>query len=283
MSRTAVLSARVLPATVFPATAVATVAGRRIRYVDTGGDGPALLLLNGSGGNLELLMPLIDLLRRTRRIIAFDQPGMGGSPAAYPMLDIPALAELAAALLDACEVERADVLGYSFGGAIAQQLAMTRRTRVRRLVLVASVVGLGGLPTGPVTATSVIAHQFGSPAPHLTRAIARRGYGGRVRHDEPALRRAEWAWLAAPADPLSFVGQAVAVATWSSLALLWTLRAPTLVVTGDDDAIVPLLNALALALWIPQAQLRVVPGGGHLLPIDPPEELADLVEEFLPR
>lgn len=268
-----------------PETCFVTLSGMQIRYVDTGGDGPALLLLNGSGCNLEMLTALIGRLAASRRVIAFDQPGMGGSPAVYPVLGVPALAELARELLDACGVEQADVLGYSFGGAIAQQLALTRRTRVRRLVLVASVVGLGGLPTDPLTSAAVVTHQIPGPreVTGITREIARLGYGGRVRHDDAALRQVERAWLAAPADPISFIGQAVAVASWSSLAWLWALRAPTLVVIGDDDYVVPMLNALTLALWIPRSRLEIVRGGGHLLPIDQPAELAELVEDFLPR
>ena len=156
---------------------------------------------------------------------------------------------------------------------------------MRRLVLVASVVGLGGLPTDPLTSAAVVTHQIPGPreVTGITREIARLRYGGRVRHDDAALRQVERAWLAAPADPISFIGQAVAVASWSSLAWLWALRAPTLVVIGDDDYVVPMLNALTLALWIPRSRLEIVRGGGHLLPIDQPAELAELVEDFLPR
>ncbi|MDO5710596.1 MAG: alpha/beta hydrolase [Micrococcales bacterium] len=266
-----------------PTTAVTTLAGVEISYVDTGGEGQALLLINGSGGNLQMLAPLIDRLSASRRVLAFDQPGMGGSPAVYPTLGVPAVSELCRALLDRRGVQAADVIGYSFGGAVAQQLALTRPRRVRNLVLVASVVGLGGLPTDPLTAAAVALHQIPSPTPRITRAIARHGYGGSVRRDTVALKRLERAWFTAPADPISFFGQAVAVASWSSLPWLWALQAPTLVITGDDDSVVPMLNAFTLALWIPRARLAVVRGGGHLLPIDQPEDLARLVENFLDR
>lgn len=262
------------------------VDGITLRLRDTGApagasDALPLLVYNGSAADLEVIDPLVDALSPHRRVLAFDQPGMGRSPAVFPTLTIPQLADLGARVLDLLGVERADVLGYSFGGAVAQQLALTAPRRVRKLVLVASVYGLGGIPTDPFTTAAVIAHQSPTPTPPGMRALARLGYGGVVKTDDTALEAFERAVAAAPPDLNSFLGQALAAGTWSSLPWLWAITTPTLVLSGDDDLIVPVANAVVLATWIPRARLRVLTGAGHLMVLDQTDDVAREISAFL--
>ena len=113
------------------------VAGRRLRVsVREGAAGwPPLLLCNGIGASLELLEPFVDALDPRRPVIRFDMPGVGGSPAPVLPYHLLTLPSLLAGLLDELGYARADVLGISWGGGLAQQFALSRPDRVRRLVL----------------------------------------------------------------------------------------------------------------------------------------------------
>ncbi len=125
-------------------------AGLRLR-VGRVGAGRPLLLITGIGANLDMWAPFARLVGG-RELIAFDPPGAGLSQRPRFPLRMKGLAQVVRELLDALELERVDVLGYSFGGAIAQELARRAPDRVRRLVLCATAPGLGGTPPRPLAA-----------------------------------------------------------------------------------------------------------------------------------
>ena len=119
-------------------------------YVRDVGEGPPVLLLNGIGAHVEMWRPLERALEGVR-VISFDAPGTGRSETRMVPLTMHGLARLAVRLLDELEVVQADVVGYSFGGALAQEVAVQARDRLRRLVLAATFPGWGGVP-GHLTA-----------------------------------------------------------------------------------------------------------------------------------
>src|SRR5215208_6040182 len=125
-------------------------AGLRLR-VGRHGAGRPLLLITGIGAHIDMWAPFARLAGE-RELIAFDAPGAGLSQRPRLPLRMSALAEVVRALLDALRLERVDVLGYSFGGALAQELARRAPDRVRRLVLCATGPGLGGSPPRPLAA-----------------------------------------------------------------------------------------------------------------------------------
>ena len=102
---------------------------------------PPLLLCNGIGASLELFQPFVDALGPQREIIRFDLPGIGGSPLPLLPYHLSSLPPVLAGLLDHLGHARADVLGISWGGGLAQQFALSRPDRIRRLVLVATGTG----------------------------------------------------------------------------------------------------------------------------------------------
>ena len=128
-----------------------TVRGRVLRVAVRDGDPdwPPLLLCNGIGVSLELLQPFVDALDPRRGVIRFDMPGVGGSPAPVVPYHLITTGPLLAGLLDQLGHERADVLGISWGGGLAQQFALSRPDRVRRLVLVATAPGALMVPGHP--------------------------------------------------------------------------------------------------------------------------------------
>jgi poly(3-hydroxyoctanoate) depolymerase len=128
-------------------------AGLRLR-VARQGEGRPLLLITGIGANLDMWAPLSRLMP-DRELVAFDPPGAGLSQRPRAPLRMRQLAGVVRELLDVLGLERVDVLGYSFGGGLAQELAHRAPDRVRRLVLCATAPGLGGVPPRPLAALAL--------------------------------------------------------------------------------------------------------------------------------
>ena len=166
-----------------------TVGGRVLRVATRDGNPgrPPLLLCNGIGGRLELFQPFVDVLDPRRAVIRFDMPGIGESPAPVVPYHLATLAPLLTGLLDQLGVARADVLGISWGGGLAQQFALSRPDRVRRLVLVATGPGALMVPGHPKVLLRMLTPRRHRDPGHAAR-IAGELYGGSLRED-PALAR----------------------------------------------------------------------------------------------
>ncbi len=254
------------------------IGGHRIRYATRPGDTarPPLLLLNGLGANIELAQPFIDALPGPT-VVIFDVPGVGGSPTPPSPYRPGGVARLAEGLLDHLGYFQADVLGVSWGGAIAQQFAIVNPHRCRRLVLAATSPGALMVPASP----SVLL-KMATPRRYVDRAhaheIAGEVYGGVFRRDPEALtatlRHVRFSSRG------GYYLQLAAAFGWTSLPWLWTLRQPTLIMAGADDPLVPVANAHLLKWLIPDARLALV-DCGHLFLVTRPVESARLVESFL--
>lgn len=260
-----------------------TVRGLQVRVSVRAGSGPRadappLLLCNGIGASLEVLQPLVDALDETRGVVRFDVPGVGGSPLPRFPYSLAALASWSSALMAGLGHRRFDVLGLSWGGALAQQLSVQCSQRVRRVVLVATGTGSLMVPAHPhVLAKMVTPRRHRDPA--YARAIASEIYGGSMRtHPERGAALLHAATRAGPRR--GYYYQLAAGAGWSSLPFLRMVRQPTLVLAGDDDPIIPLVNARMIARLIPRAQLHVY-SGGHLGILTESAELAPVIEKFL--
>jgi poly(3-hydroxyalkanoate) depolymerase len=256
------------------------VDGHLVR-ISVRGEGRPLLLIMGLGGNIEMWDPLERALNaRGVQTIAFDASGTGESPARVVPLRMPGLARQAAHLLDALGHPQADVLGVSFGGAVAQELTLTHQHRIRRLALVSTMCGIGGVPGNPV-ALSLLATPLRYYSPTFMRMTADILYGPHAGDDEELLRHQIAARRARPPSLWGYVGQLVATAGWSSLPWLHRIRTPTLVLAGEADAIVPAINSRILARRIPGAELEIVHNAGHLLLMDHAEKSASRIARFL--
>jgi poly(3-hydroxyoctanoate) depolymerase len=244
------------------------------------GSGPPLLLMNGIGAGFQTWWPLARRLSQSRRLIMFDAPGAGGSPQLRRPERMPGLARLVVELCDALGEAQVDVLGYSWGGVLAQQFAHDAPQRVRRLVLASTTPGLGGrLPSPGVLAL------VSSPLPYLSKtyltAIGPAVYGGEWRRDGGTAPRELARWLEHSPNLIGHFQQLYAISWWTSLPWLHRVTAPTLVLSGTGDPLVPVQNAYLLARQIPRARLELIPGGGHFWTLEQPEASAALVEEFL--
>ena len=155
-------------------------------------------------------------------------------------------------VLDALGYDRVDVVGVSLGGVVAQQLARQAPQRVRRLVLAATGPGLGGVPGSPrVLALMATPRRYRDP--DYFQRVAGRLYGGAARHSPKAVLPSSSARFLRPPHLAAYLGQIYAITGWTSVPWLRRLPQPTLVLAGDDDPIVPAINARIVAHLIPDA------------------------------
>ena len=253
--------------------------GQRLRVGIQRGDAsaPPLMIFNGVGANLELVEPFAAAMRGTE-IVIFDVPGVGGSPAPTLPYRFPTLAALACKLLDCLGYSgKVDVLGVSWGGALAQEFARRYPQRCRKLILAATSAGSLMVPGAlPVLLQLASPRRYRDPA--YMNEVGGQIYGGAYRTDRALLR--EHGRHIVPPKGRGYFYQLLAAWGWSSLLWLGALRQPTLVMHGTDDPIVPLINAKILAALIHKARLYVV-DDGHLFLIARAREVAPVVRAFL--
>ncbi len=205
---------------------------------------------------------------------------MGGSTTPRYPPTLRRLAGTVAGLVRAVGHDRLDVLGLSWGGALAQELAHRHPDVVRRLVLAGTTPGWVSQPGRPAAISVLMSPmRYYSPA-YLTR-VAPTLYGGGIQYHPELLGEHAAQRSAAPPTPYGYVCQLAALRRWSSLPWLHRLPMPTLVLAGDDDPIIPLRNARVMAGLIPQGRLHVVRGGGHLFLFTHAAPMAGVVADFL--
>ncbi len=241
-------------------------------------DQPPLLLCNGIGASLEALQPLVDALDPDRGVVRFDVPGVGGSALPPFPYSVAALSSWVTALMAKLGHQRFDVFGLSWGGGLAQQLAVQSHRRVRRVVLCATGTGCLMVPAHPrVLGRMLTPRRHRDPA--YAAAIAPEIYGGSMRTDPKV--GAQLLHSATRAGPKrGYYYQLAAMAGWSSLPFLGLVRQPTLVMGGDDDPIIPVVNPRLQARLIPRATLHIY-HGGHLAILTEAHELAPVIDAFL--
>ncbi len=259
---------------------IVAAGGRNLRVsVRAGTPGwPPLLLCNGIGVSLELLQPFVDALDPRRPVIRFDMPGVGGSPAALMPYHLFTLPSLLAGLLDELGYDQADVLGISWGGALAQQFALSRPERVHRLVLVSTAPGVIMVPASPSILLRMLSPRRHRDPDYAAR-IAGELYGGTAR-ENPIVARDLLHATTRLGPAWGYYYQLLATFGWTSLPFLPKLRRPTLILAGDDDPIIPVANARIMHRLIPGSDLHIY-RGGHLELAADADTLGAVVEAFL--
>jgi poly(3-hydroxyalkanoate) depolymerase len=255
---------------------VAVRPGRAVRSGEP--DRVPLLLVNGIGASMELLQPFVDELDPALEVIRFDVPGVGGSPLPSLPYRFTGLCRLIARLLPALGHGQADVLGISWGGGVAQHFAAFQRHSCRRLVLVSTATGALMVPARPaVLARMITPRRYLDPG--YLQEVAADLYGGSAR-SQPGRVSAMMHAQSRVGSAQGYLYQLAAGAGWTSLPFLPLIRQPTLIVSGDDDPLIPLANARLMHSLIPRSRLHVY-HGGHLGLVTEAAELAPVVARFL--
>jgi poly(3-hydroxyoctanoate) depolymerase len=254
--------------------------GVRLR-VHRSGDGAPLLLINGLGASLEMWSPLLAHLPG-REIIAFDLPGAGRSSVPRVPVRMRGIADIVAELVCKLGVGPTDVLGCSFGGVVAQELAHRHPALVDRLILAATSAGWPAWPPNPLVLWLMM-----TPARYYDRRLATAIVpviaGGRTARDRAVLQASINERVASPPTLRGYLQQLYAITGWTSHPWLGRLQQRTLVLHGSRDPIVPVVNARLMARRIPNATMTEIPGAGHMVLFDEPDRAAPEINRFLSR
>jgi pimeloyl-ACP methyl ester carboxylesterase len=256
-------------------------------YYESRGRGPAVLLVMGLGMTLSAWWRTVPVLAASFRVIAFDNRGVGRSAPASLPYTVAQMADDAVAVLDAAGEDAAHVYGISLGGMVAQEIALRHPDRLRALVLAATTPGgtRAIAPREPVLSFFARAAAMGAEetawasVPFLYAERTRRRHADRIADD--IARRVRF-----PVDPRAYGQQVAAAVGHSASARLEQIAAPTLVVHGEEDEVVPPDNGRVLAGAIPGAELRLLPRSGHLYVTDEPRadrEIARFLRAHSPR
>jgi poly(3-hydroxyalkanoate) depolymerase len=250
--------------------------GQRIRVNVREGTGVPLVLCNGIGAALEVLDPLVEQLHCP--VVRFDVPGTGGSRTSRLPYGFPYLAWVLGRVLSKLDISVVDVLGLSWGGALAQQFAFQNPRRCRRLVLVATGTGALMVPAHPRVLTKMLTpRRFSDPG--YAASIAGELYGGTVRSHGEDVAQLFLRQLYA-GSKTGYIHQLLAGWVWTSLFALPAVRQQTLIVAGTDDPIIPVINAHLMNALLPHAQLHLH-DGGHIDLVQNATQLAPVIDEFL--
>lgn len=230
------------------------VAGEVLNYAEYPGSGIPLLLMGGIGMALDSLQkPARAFADQGLRCMSLELPAARG----LRPLRLRDYADLLAEWLGLVGIERLPVMGVSWGGALAQEFVRRHPGRVSHLVLVSTTPGMAMLP-GQAKAL------FGFLSPGLYRAPREKSGRERVHLD---VSKAGWQMLAA--------------AGWTSIHWLHRIKQPALVINGTRDTLVRPANARILAARLPNAQLELIKGAGHLCAYSQAPEVARRVKLFL--
>ncbi len=252
--------------------------GTRI-YWDESNEGDPVLLIMGLGYSSEMWHRTRPLLSQHYRTIAFDNRGVGKSDVPTGPYSIAQMADDAAAVLDAAGVDRAHVFGISMGGMIAQEFAIAHPNRVRSLILACTACGgKNAVPAAENVLKIVLARATMTPEEGALAIVPFIYDAGTPRErieEDLAIRRRTYPAAA------GYLGQVQAIMAWASLDRLSGIQAPTLVIHGETDELVPPENARILAKHIRGSRLAMLPHASHIFTTDQPEAAHREVLAFL--
>lgn len=251
-------------------------------YYEIHGRGEPLVLIAGLGVGSWVWFKQVPTLAEKFQTIVFDNRGAGRSDKPAGPYTIARMADDVAGLLRALGVERAHVLGASMGGFIAQELALSHPRMTRRLIL--ACTSFGGRHHVPPS--QEVLQAMGSLDGLNTEERARQHIhlafsSSYIREHPEELERAIQLRLANPIPEHAYLGQLQAAIGFDAEARVSSIQAPTLVITGDQDMMVPAENSRRLAARIPGAKLVIIEGAGHSVFIERADTFNRAVIEFL--
>lgn len=259
--------------------------GIEIAY-DIAGQGRPLLLISGVGYGAWFWYKIVPGLAEHFQVITFDNRGAGRTTRPDGPYTVPMMAADTAGLLDGLNIRGACVMGHSLGGFIAQELVISRPDLVDRLILASTTHG--GARAIPITpeALEVLTNRQGDPVELVKRGIAIAAAPGFAEREPQVAQELLNYRFTNPVPPAQYQAQVAAGAGTAAYTdemveqRLASIRVPTLIMFGEHDKVVPPGNADLLAK-IAQARVVIIPGAGHIFPIEKPAETVQAVVEHL--
>lgn len=235
-----------------------------------------LLLCNGIGSSVETAAPFTNHFKKTR-LIGFDVPGVGRSPTPFSPYRLTNLTRMLDKILNALGVGEVHVFGVSWGGALAQQFAYDFQSRCRSLTLAATSAGMVMVP-GKLKVLSKMMTPKRYLDPEHMMDIGPLLYGGDAGRNRDVLR--EHAKTMVAGDKRGYAYQLLAGLGWTSFYWLKQIKIPTLILMGEEDPIVPMVNGKILAARIPNSTFETIPCG-HMFVLTQCGDVAERVEAFI--
>ncbi len=253
-------------------------------YYEIHGEGEPLVLIPGMGANVERAFMDIPVFSRVYKVVAFDPRGAGRTDAPAIPYTIKMMADDLAGLLDVINIESAHIHGSSMGGMIAQELALHYADRVRSLILACTGFGwVHGVPANEPL-QSVVKRMQSLPMEERIMERLRLNMSQEFIDNNPELiQRLVTKMMEHPASPQGQMGQMQADMSFDTYDRLPQIKAPTLVIHGEADRMIPVENARILASRIPGAELVTFKNMGHLFGFEAFEEVKPIILDFLCR
>ena len=235
------------------------------------GDGPPVLLIMGLGLSAGAWWRSVPVLSRRLRVITFDNRGVGRSKSSTYAYTTEAMADDAVSILDDLAIERVHLYGFSLGGMVAQQIALRHPARVRSLVLGATHPGGRRAAAPDPDVVAFIRRRGGMPTEEAAWASVPYNYGplSRTEHVDRISDDIERR-LQNPFNERAYRAQLLAASLHNCFGRLERIGAPTLVVHGARDRMIPVANARMTAERVPGARLQILKDAGHLYPTEEP-------------
>jgi pimeloyl-ACP methyl ester carboxylesterase len=251
-------------------------------YYEEHGRGEPLVLVPGFGTGAWIWYRQVPGFAGRFRTVVFDPRGVARSGGRDEPFTMRQFADDLAALLEALGVESAHVLGASFGGFVAQEFALAHPASTRSLILCCTSFGGAGHRPPSAETLAAIASTRGLNTEERVRENLLLAFSPRFAAEHPEEVERVISLRAENHVPeYAYLRQLQAAVAFDAAERIGNIKAPTLVLTGDADTIVPHENSVNLAAAIPGARLRVVEGGSHAFFIERPEEFNRAVVEFI--
>jgi pimeloyl-ACP methyl ester carboxylesterase len=253
-------------------------------YYESQGEGEPLLLIAGLGATHHLWELQVPSFARWYRVVTFDNRGAGDTDKPSEPYSVALFADDTAALMDALDIARAHVYGQSMGGLIAQEFALRHPRRLRCLVLGCTTFGGPNSVLPSPQAAALLSGMPNLPEDQAVERVLELFYSDRYRREHPdEARQRIQSYFPLRTSPDAYARQLVACLTFDAYDRLPQIAAPTLVINGADDALIPPENSRIMAQRIPAAELVLLPEVGHLYFHEVPEEADPAVADFLRR
>lgn len=260
--------------------------GTQIAY-SLSGSGTPLLLISGVGYGAWFWNKILPALADRFHVITFDNRGAGESGKPDGPYTVPMMAADTAGLLDQLNLTNVIVLGHSLGGFVAQELAISRPDLVGHLILAST--NHGGPNIIPITpqAMQVFTDRSGDPTELVKRGVAIATAPGFAERHPEVLQELLAYRFTNPVPPVQYTAQVMAGAGMAAftpeevMRRMAAITIPTLILFGEHDQVVPPGNALLLADKLGNAQTVILPGAGHIFPIEQPRATVNAIFNFL--
>ena len=257
------------------------VAGAEL-YYESAGTGEPLVLISGFASGIWSWKYQIPDLSELFRVISFDPRGISRSQNTEMPVSIERIADDVAALLDELGIESANILGISFGGFVAQDFALRYPDRIKKLILACTSYGGKGHVLPSMDVLAAFASTKGLNSIERIRQYLTVAFTPSFVADEPGIVD-EFCRLREQNEvpEAVYMAQLLSATTFDLSARVGQITAETLVLTGDEDTIVPMQNSINIASAMPHAKLVTVGGGSHMFFVEQAPKFNSIVTNFL--